>query len=210
MTTAKVKGKAIPARMGRPLSFDRDIALERAMLVFWDLGYDGASIAELTSAMGITAPSLYTAFGDKQRLFLEATQRYLTRPDANLRILLDQSATAFSAVEAMFAAASVQQTRRGKPHGCMVMSASINSPSATEVQTAIRTLRTEVEDWIKTRIDRGVVQGEFSNTVDTAALAAYYMSVLEGISTQARDGASREKLRAISALALSIWPGKPC
>ena len=95
----KIQETKVCKPRGRPLSFDRDLALERAMHVFWQRGYEAASISELTAAMGITAPSLYTAFGDKERLFLEAIERYATGPGGGYPRALEEEPTAYLAIK---------------------------------------------------------------------------------------------------------------
>ncbi len=176
------------------------------MLVFWRFGYEGASLNDLTAAMGITPPSLYTAFGDKQRLFLEAVDHYLSRPGCDVQQILQEAPTAREAVQRMLRTATVQQTRSDKPHGCLLMSAATHSPSATEVKTSLIKLRHAVERRVKERIERGIREGELPGHTDAAALASFYLAIVQGMSTQARDGAKRDKLRAIADAAMSIWP----
>ncbi len=111
---------------GRPLSFDRDAALETAMHVFWERGYEAASVADLTSAMGITPPSLYTAFGDKEQLFLEAIERYaLGYGSAGARALKEES-SARGAIERWLLEAANELTQPCHPRGCMVVMAATN------------------------------------------------------------------------------------
>lgn len=193
-------------KTGRPLSFDRDAALEQAMLLFWRYGYEGASLSDLTGVMGIAAPSLYTAFGNKQRLFLDAVDRYMTRPGCDVRVMLQEAPTAYEAVRRVLRTASVAQTNPDGPHGCLLMSAATHSPSATEVKKALSKLRRAVERWVKERIERGITEGELPAHTDAAALAGFYLAVLQGMSTQARDGGTRYKLRAIADAAMFAWP----
>src|SRR5262249_10191532 len=110
-----------PAKRGRPLSFDRDAALENAMHVFWEHGYEAASIADLTAAMGITPPSLYTAFGDKEHLFMEAIERYANGPAAGMPRALAEAPTAREAIENFLRSAARELTCKDHPRGCMVM-----------------------------------------------------------------------------------------
>ena len=123
-------GKVCKPR-GRPLSFDRDTALEQAMRVFWQRGYEAASITELTAAMGITAPSLYTAFGDKERLFLEAIERYACGPGGGYPRALEEEPTAYLAIKRCLEEAAEELTRPCHPPGCMVTMAATNCSVAS-------------------------------------------------------------------------------
>src|ERR1700737_2271235 len=110
---------------GRPRSFDRDAALERAMEIFWRQGYEATSINDLTAAMGINAPSLYIAFGDKERLFLEAVERYRCGPGSSARVLAE-GATARLTIERLLEESAVELTRSSHPPGCMVVTSTMN------------------------------------------------------------------------------------
>ena len=110
-----VAPKTAPRPRGRPLSFDRDAALEQAMHVFWERGYEAASIADLTAAMGITPPSLYTAFGDKEKLFLEAIERYALGPGSAGPRALQEEPTARGAIERWLLEAADELTRPCHP-----------------------------------------------------------------------------------------------
>ena len=113
---------ALPRRTGRPLSFDRDAALRQAMLTFWRHGYETTSVADLTAAMGISAPSLYTAFGDKRRLFLEAMRLYASDP-ADMERAIANARTAQEAAHDLMTAAATTYTGEGTPRGCLLASA---------------------------------------------------------------------------------------
>lgn len=192
---------------GRPLSFDREAALERAMLVFWRYGYEAASLSELTSAMGITPPSLYAAFGDKEQLFLEAVERYSTKSCDALQCLFAEAPTARDAIERLLQSSAVDNTCPSHPPGCLVVTAATNcSASAEHVQTAMTERRDNVETMIKTRIEQGVKEGELPPGTDPGTLASFYATVIQGMSTQARDTGDRDKLLAIAAAAMRAWP----
>lgn len=164
--------------MARPRSFDRDAALEQAMLLFWEKGYDETSIGDLTRAMGIAAPSLYAAFGDKRTLFEEAVELYERLPDAPIAAG-DGEPTAFGAIERILARAAEEYTAAGQPRGCFILSEPLLDARRAASHAAIRQ-RLQGED----------------------ALASYVGAVLAGMSSRARDGASREDLEAIAALAM--------
>ena len=167
---------------GRPLSFDRDAALETAMHVFWERGYEAASISDLTSAMGITPPSLYTAFGDKEQLFLEAIERWLTE-------------------------AANELTQPCHPKGCMVVMAATNCSAAAErVQDALLLRRTEAIANVGRRIQGGIDGGELPPDTDAQDLANFYATIYQGMSMQAKDGATHESLMATVRTAMRSWP----
>ena len=143
-------------KMGRPLSFDRDAALEQAMLAFWRHGYETTSITDLTDAMGITAPSLYTAFGNKQQLFLEAARRYADDPAATAAAI-NGAPTALEAARALLTGAAVAFTGQATPPGCLLASATASGSAASaSVQAAVTAIRRSVVDQLRDRITRDV------------------------------------------------------
>lgn len=196
-------------KTGRPLSFDREVALERAMLVFWRYGYEAASLQELTSAMGITPPSLYAAFGDKEHLFLEAVERYSSKNCDALDCLFAQAPTARDAIERLLQSTAIEHTCSSHPPGCLVVTAATNcSASAEHVQDAMTQRRSDVETKVRKRIERGISDGDLPADTDAASLAAFYITVIHGMSTQARDNGNRDKLLAIARAAMRAWPEK--
>jgi len=198
-----------PKARGRPLSFDRDAALENAMHVFWERGYEAASISDLTAAMGITPPSLYTAFGDKEKLFLEAIERYALGPGSAGPRALAEEPTAHGAIERWLLEAADELTRPCHPRGCMVVMAATNcSVAAEHVQTALAKRRAAAIANLKTRIQHGIEQGELPADTDAKSLANFYSTVYQGMSMQAKDGATRASLLATVETAMRAWPGK--
>lgn len=202
MTQDKPRKKA-----GRPLSFDRELALERAMLVFWRYGYEATSLNDLTSAMGITPPSLYTAFGDKERLFLEAVEYYLAKKPCFFESIVAEPLTAKESIRSYLEVIAISQSDPNQPPGCMVVTSATNCTAASaHVQEVLADYRGQMEASIKQRLDRGVSEGDLAADTDTAALASFFVTVIHGMSTQARDKAGREKLLAIGAQAMRAWP----
>jgi len=194
---------------GRPLSFDREQALEQAMHVFWQHGYEAASIAELTTAMGITAPSLYTAFGDKEHLFLEAIERYATGPGGGYPRALEEEPTAYLAIKRCLEEAADELTQTNHPKGCMLVLAATNcSKASAHIQAALIKRRAASDAGVRCRIEHGIQSGELPAGTDPEALANFYTAVFRGMSMLAADGASRESLLATAAVALKAWPGK--
>jgi AcrR family transcriptional regulator len=201
-----IVAKPSPAR-GRPRSFDRDNALERAMLLFWRHGFTATSIADLTEAMGISAPSLYAAFGDKERLFLEAVERYQQKAGVAAERILATAPTARAAVERLLGSAARQLASTDHPPGCMVVTAAMNCSDACQhLLEALGRQRAASSRLLQDRIARGITAGELPASTDAAALAAFYQTVLQGMTIQARDGADSASLLATAAAAMRAWP----
>ena len=193
-------------KTGRPLSFDRDAALEQAMLLFWRHGYEATSLSDLKAAMGITSPSIYTAFGDKKRLFLEAVQRYLAGPTTSEKII-DEAATAREAAADLLRAAAVGFTGATTPSGCLLATSAIScSAAAADVQAQLAGIRRGIEDRLCQKVEIAVITGALPAGTDAAALAGHIMAVIQGMSTLARDGATRDKLMRVAATAMAGWP----
>ena len=193
-------------KTGRPLSFDRDAALERAMLTFWRHGYETTSITDLTAAMGISTPSLYSAFGDKRRLFMEATQLYAGDREATAKAI-DGAPTAREAARKMLAGAVVGYTGETTPPGCLLASATASgSAASSDVQRAVADIRYFVIERLRIRIECDVCAGVLPETTDAPALAGLVMTIMQGLSVLARDGMGRSALQAIATTALQVWP----
>lgn len=194
------------AERGRPRSFDRDQALARAMEVFWTKGYEGAAISDLTEAMGIAAPSLYAAFGSKERLFAEAVELYGRTEGPEIWGAVENAATAREAFEGYLSATARAFTRPGKPAGCMVVLSAIHTTNASAgVCEALRLNRVGSQGGLKARLDAAVASGELPAGFDTGAVAAFFVTVQQGMSIQARDGASREALQKVADSAMAAW-----
>lgn len=203
--------KAVPAprrKTGRPLSFDRDVALERAMLTFWAYGYETTSIVDLTTAMGVTAPSLYTAFGDKKRLFLEAVARYAGDPAA-MADRIAGAATSYEAARNMLVAAATAFTGETTPKGCLLASATASgSADSAEVQRAVATIRGAIAEHLRARIEQDIAAGVLPPGTQAVSMAGLVIAVIQGLSVLARDGTTRAQLIDIGSTALGAWPGK--
>ncbi len=193
-------------RPGRPLGFDREAALHQAMLLFWRHGYEATSVNDLTRAMGITPPSLYTAFGDKKQLFMNAVKRYLSGAVTSESII-DGAPTAREAAAGLLQAATVGFTGDSTPAGCLLASSAIScSPAAADVQKALARIRRKIEKRLRQKITRENAARNRKKTVDAEAIAGHIMAVIQGMSTLARDGATREKLRSVASAAMLAWP----
>jgi AcrR family transcriptional regulator len=194
------------AERGRPRTFDRAAALRRAMEVFWDKGYDGTSLADLTAAMEINAPSLYAAFGCKEELFRQAVKLYDATEGGGIWDGMTTAPSARAAVEIMLRKSAEQYTRPGKPRGCLVVLGALHADEANAaVCRELRNQRTQCIDTIRERLARGVAEGELSPQTDLKAVATFYVTVQQGMSIQARDGASRKALFAVVDCAMAAW-----
>jgi AcrR family transcriptional regulator len=198
-------GKARTRSRGRPRSFDRETALEKALLAFWEHGYEATSVSDLTRVMDIGTPSLYAAFGDKRSLFEEVVRMYGTRYGSFTDRALAEEPTARAAVERALREAATAYTEPGHPHGCLVVHAAANC-STPEVEKSLRDRRNANIAAIESRIRADVAAGALPPATDAAALARHAGAMIQGMSQQARDGASREELEAVAEIALSIWP----
>ncbi|MGW4424743.1 TetR/AcrR family transcriptional regulator [Streptosporangium sp. NPDC004631] len=194
-------------RVSRRRSFDRDTALESALLEFWRYGYEATSIASLTAAMGIRPPSLYAAFGDKRRLFDAVIQRYQKTYGTFLARAMAEEPTGRRAIGRLLRDAAAEYTNPAHPPGCLIISSAVNcGPESAEVEEAMRELREAAKAGIGARIARDVTAGLLSEDTDIDALAAFYAGTLQGMSVQARDRAPREQLERIATLAMLVWP----
>jgi AcrR family transcriptional regulator len=190
---------------GRPRSFDRDAALDKAVRLFWRRGYEATSIRDLTEELGIGAPSLYSAFGDKQQLFTEVLRVYEAEYGGFIDEALAEESTARQAAARIFAQAPGRYTRRGLPAGCLIVSGDAGTTEAT-VQDALRRIRrrnvAEFVDKISVDVERGTLPAE----TDAPALAQYTMAMLNGIAQAASDRVPRSLLEQAARIALQAWP----
>ncbi|MEU6670806.1 TetR/AcrR family transcriptional regulator [Streptomyces sp. NPDC046727] len=190
---------------GRPRSFDRATALEKALLAFWEHGYEATSVSDLTRIMGIGAPSLYAAFGDKRTLFDEVVRVYTGTHGAFGDRALTEEPTARQGVARMLREAAAEYTDPDHPYGCLIIHAATNCTSP-EVEALLRELRNANIANLASRIRADVAAGLLPAGTDAAALARHAGAVLQGMSQQARDGARREELEALAEIAMDIWP----
>lgn len=191
---------------GRPREFDREAALQRAMLLFWEQGYEGASMSALVDALGIASARIYAAFGSKQALFREAVALYEQGEGGFADRALAQPCLK-SAVRGMLDDAITTYTQSGRPGGCLVVSAaSSTSPDGADVQQWLCEHRRQRTQSIIDRLHRAQESGELGEDADVRALGDFYATFLHGISIQARDGVAPERLRQSVEVALSLLP----
>lgn len=191
---------------GRPRSFDRDQALERVMEVFWAKGYEGAQLNDLIAAIGITPPSFYAAFGSKEAAFHEAVDLYLATVGSGPRRALEEAATAREAIRATLED-SINVALSSKQGGCFLILGVVNClPENEAARDHLMKARRKTVEMLRARLERGVRDGDLPGETDVSRLAAFYHGVMQAISFQARDGATRAQLGALIEPALAALP----
>lgn len=177
------------------------------MRAFWEHGFEATSIAELTGAMGIGAPSLYAAFGDKKALFREVVEAYGRTHGAFAMRALAEEPTVRHGVTRMLQEAAAEYTDPQHPRGCLVISAAINcSPDSADIEELLRRQRNANVREIEHRIRADIEASALPPETDARALATFTAATLQGMSQQARDGATRAQLEAVAQAAMRAWP----
>lgn len=192
---------------GRPRAFNAEKALEQATRIFWKHGYEGASLPQLTKAMGINRPSLYAAFGNKEALFRKALDRYMEKSGVLIREALAQP-TARAVVE-RFLKVVILNSARGKIRGCLLVQGALtcgNSADSIRKELALR--RGAGERALRIRFERAVSEGDLPRSSDPAALAKFVATFQHGLAVQSAGGANPEELLAAVEVALRAWPTK--
>ncbi len=163
-------------------------------------------MAELTHAMGVTPPSIYAAYGDKKGLFRAAVQRYLSQSQTPFAVI-SQAPTAKVAAQTLIEGAAVAYTGTDTPPGCLLASSAIAvSAEAADVREELAAIRRDIETALRDKIAGDIHTGRLPVDTDPVVLAAYVMTVIQGLSTLARDGATRKKLQQIAQLSMVVWP----
>ncbi len=195
---------------GRPRNFDRSDALQKAMKLFWERGYEGASFDDLAAAMGISPSSFYNSFGSKERLYQEATEAYMACASRWFADELQADTDAKTAFHRLLTAAAREFTQNDLPAGCMISLAGTHVPPALScMRDAMARHRWAAQSAMAARIQRGVEEGDVPKDADVQALAAFYSALSRGMAVHARDGASRERLLEIVELGMRAWPPAP-
>ncbi len=193
---------------GRPRSFDRAAVLLQAMEVFWARGYHGTSMTDLITAMNVNSPSIYAAFGSKEKLFREAVALYRDNEGGRIWSAVTTAPSARAAIETVLRVSAEEFTRPGKPRGCLVVLGALHTDDANEaVRRELQAHRAETMTMLLRRLKHGVAEGELPDGPDWRAIATFYITVQQGMSIQARDGASRKVLLAVADCAMAAWDG---
>lgn len=197
------------AQMGRPRTFDRDAAVEDALHLFWEQGYESTSLSQLKAAIGggITAPSFYAAFGSKEALYRECMAHYLATYAQVTECLWDKTLAPRQALELALRRSARMQCERGHPKGCMVALGVMSAPSPelSAVAAPLTQSRARTRAGIKACIDRAISAGEFRRDADARALATSFDSFLVGLSTLARDGTGFQAMDAAISQIMGLW-----
>jgi AcrR family transcriptional regulator len=203
-------GSAAARGRGRPRAFDRDAALERATWLFWSKGFEATSIADLTRAMGIGAPSLYAAFRSKEALYAEALRHYADTNEGYVWAGFRTAETAREAVRALLmdSAAALTGCVVDIPRGCMVTLSSVDSEGHAELGQLVRTARAVTLERLLARLGQAVADGEIPASTDIHGLARFVQTLQNGMSILARDGATRAELEAVTDVAMAGWDAR--
>ncbi|MCO8170312.1 TetR/AcrR family transcriptional regulator [Pseudomonas sp. 21LCFQ02] len=199
------------AQMGRPRTFDRDLAITQALHLFWEHGYDATSLSQLKAGMGggISAPSFYAAFGSKQALFNEVVERYLDTHGRVTDSLFDTTLPPREAIETALRRSAKMQCEPDHPKGCLVSLGLMSACSEESKAIAEPLMRTRIlnRTAMAACVERAVAAGELPATVIPETLAAAFDSFLLGLSTLARDGVAHETLDAAVTQMMGMWDG---
>ncbi|MBN8842809.1 MAG: TetR/AcrR family transcriptional regulator [Sphingomonadales bacterium] len=191
---------------GRPREFCVDKALAEALHVFWAKGYDGASMADLTEAMGITKPSLYAAFGNKEALFHKALDLYESEKLEYTRAALQQP-TARRVAEYYLRGGVDVHASEGEPQGCMgLMSSLACSPEAESIKADVIRRRASSQRALVERFEKAKQDGDLPAHIDAEGLTSFLYAILQGITVQAGAGATRAELEKLVDTSLALWP----
>lgn len=194
---------------GRPRTFERKTALDAAMLLFWERGFEQTCVDDLSCAMGIQTSSLYSTFGDKEALFLEAVEHYRSGRGSVFDAAVIAGKTAKEAVENLFTVTAKELTREDQPKSCMLcVSLPTCSPKYEHLKKEMDRLRALSDAILLKKLEEGVRNKEIPKSTNLRMLVSFFRTTLWGMSLQAQAGASRETLLEIGRFALQAWPCK--
>jgi AcrR family transcriptional regulator len=189
---------------GRPRGFDTDLALDAAVDVFWRRGFDGASLSELTSAMGINRPSLYAAYGDKDQLFQTALRRYVDRNMAYVSTALALP-TAHEVASAFLLGNAVAVTRPGLPAGCLSVQGAVATEGSSQ-SASLSENRATIQALFADRFRRAIDEGDLASDEDPDELATFLITISSGFAIRAADGTPRDSLLVMARRAMTVFP----
>lgn len=197
------KCKKAPSQRGRPRGFDRDAAVRAALNVFWDKGFDGAQLTDIIAAMGINPPSFYAAFTSKEQLFREALALYIKLADAGREPAFKRATTTESAMRVWLEASADRAIAAPGSGGCMlILGVTNNIPSNAPLRELLLQRRIDSRARLRSRLAQGVEDGDLPPETDVDRLSRFFYTTVQGISLQARDGATRKELQGVIDTAL--------
>jgi AcrR family transcriptional regulator len=194
--------------LGRPRKFDKELALDTALQVFMQKGYEATSLTDITEALGINRPSVYAAFGNKEELFAQALAKYNQGPIAYLNDVLSEK-TSRDVVKEMLMKSVELLTCAEQSRACLAIQSSMSSElAAAGIQQNIVAGLHQIEMNIKNRFDQAIAEGDLPKDTDSWLLTKYVTTIHKGLSIQASNGASAEELRGVVEITMKSWPGK--
>jgi AcrR family transcriptional regulator len=193
---------------GRPREFCVDEALAAALRVFWSKGYEGTSLSDLTEAMGITRPSLYAAFGNKEALFRQALDLYEREKMAYVGQALEEP-TARGVAKWLLEGALATVAGQDGPCGCLrVISSTACGTEAQSIREDVLKRGRAVHEALVARMQRAIDEGDFVGPTNAEAITKYLIAILQGMAVQAGSGSTHAELEDVVETALAIWPGR--
>ncbi len=201
MTGKKVRGVAM-----RPRVFDMNTALDQALKIFWQHGYEGASLSNLTRAMGINRSSMYSTFGNKETLFHMALERYIEGPLAVISKALNEP-TARAVVEKVLRVTAEAYTNPQTPLGCLTVQGALACGKESDpIRLELSERRMMIEVALRERLEQAKSSGDLPADSDPATLARYIITIIQGMAVQSTSGTSHEELQQVVEMALRSWP----
>lgn len=189
---------------GRPRTFDREEALKKAMLIFWQKGFEGTTMADLIAAIGMKAPSVYAAFGNKDALFREAVELYKSQIEQGPFKALSESASILNAIENSLSE-SVRMISGPEASSCLIMAGAINcAPEHQEHVQYLRDLRAGYKETLRERFAQAIEDGQLLEGTDADDLAEFYFGFIHGLALRAKDGSTKKELQSSCKFALQI------
>ncbi len=193
-------------KRGRPKCFDEQQALQQAMLLFWEYGYEATSMSDLTQTLNLSAPSLYSSFGDKSQLFQRCLEYYLQHEACPIEPIFQSAKTAKIAIELYLYENIKRLVQEHKPTGCMLVVAAMNcSEQNHSLQQDLLSKRQQVKQRIYQRLAQGVQEGDLSAQVNVQEMTDFYSTVIQGLTLQARDGVDKVQLNQVVKHAMQAW-----
>lgn len=199
--------KDTKAPRGRPRDFDKDEALKKALVLFWEKGFETTSINDLTSAMRITPSSLYATFGNKEKLFWDAVNLYSKKYGIDIEKTLNEEKDTKQAFHLLLKQLAHSYTSNKTPHGCLIICATTNhSENSININQVLKRMRQASEAVLVKRIKKAIQLKEIPAESNPKILGKFFATIIQGMSTQSRDGISSKELESIADLAMNIWP----